>query len=108
VGAVEAWVERHGGWDETLLVVTADHDHLLWGPNADAVAFDPLADRGPGRLPGHRWLGTGHSNALVPLFARGAVAETFPARAAHTDPVRGAYLDQTDVFRILAAAMEER
>ncbi len=27
--AVTQWIETHGGWDETLLIVTADHGHYL-------------------------------------------------------------------------------
>ena len=35
VEAVVAWIESHGGWDETLLILTADHEcGLLWGPNS--------------------------------------------------------------------------
>jgi len=104
VGAVVSWIERHGGWDETLLIVTADHDHMLWGPNADGNPFDPLVDNGAGRMPSYRWLDNGHSNALVPLFARGPQAETLTTRAGGTDPFYGPYVDQTDVFEVMKAA----
>ncbi|MCE5268211.1 MAG: alkaline phosphatase, partial [Planctomycetaceae bacterium] len=53
VEAVVAWIQSHGGWNETLLILTADHEcGLLWGPNSKSVAFDPIVDRGPGKLPG--------------------------------------------------------
>ncbi|MFQ3594871.1 MAG: alkaline phosphatase [Sphingomonadaceae bacterium] len=61
-------------WNNTLLIVTADHDHLLFGPDGATIAFQPVADSGKGRLPAHRWLGNGHSNLPVPLFVRGAGA----------------------------------
>lgn len=107
IGAVIEWVKDHGGWEESLVVVTADHDHLLAGPNADRMPFDPLEDRGAGRLPGHRWLSDGHSAALVPVFARGTGSERLLELAVREDPVHGRYLDQTDVFRVLAAALGE-
>ena len=108
VHAVSAWVEAHGGWDETLLIVTADHDHLLWGPKADEVPFSPLEDRGAGKLPGHRWLSNGHSNALVPVFARGRGAERIAELSVRRDPYRGAYLDQVDLYTIMRSVLEGR
>jgi alkaline phosphatase len=104
VEAVVAWVERHGGWDETLVVVTADHDHMLWGPNSETVPFDPLVDNGPGKLPGHRWLSDDHSNALVPVFVRGPGAEALSAGG--QDPFYGPYVDQSDLFRLMRGALE--
>jgi alkaline phosphatase len=105
VAAVIDWIEAHGGWDETLLIVTADHDHLLWGPRADEIPFDPLQDNGAGRLPSYRWLAASHSNALVPLYARGAGAERFGSLAVSEDPFYGRYVDQTDVFRVMKAVL---
>lgn len=32
------WVESHGGWDENMLVVTADHGHYLVIDNPEAIA----------------------------------------------------------------------
>jgi alkaline phosphatase len=101
----------HGrNWSNTLLVVTADHDHLLWGPNSDRVAFEPLQDRGKGNMPGHKWHFNSHSNSLVPLFAKGVGSERFAALATKADTHtlrdgrrvgRGAYLDQTEVFTVM-------
>ncbi len=105
VDAVVEWVERESSWEETLVVVTSDHDHMLWGPRADVVPFDPLADRGPGEVPGHLWLSDHHSNALVRLLARGAFADRLPALARNRDPVRGNYLHQVDAHLVMAAAL---
>jgi len=69
--------DRGYDWSDTLVIVTADHDHLLWGPQSDTVPFQPLEDRGPGELPGHRWLYNSHSNQPVPLFVRGRGSERF-------------------------------
>lgn len=67
--------DRGYDWSNTLVIVTADHDHLLFGPDSDSVAFQPLEDRGPGELPGYRWHSNSHSNLPVPLFARGPGSE---------------------------------
>ena len=78
VEAVVAWVEAHGGWNDTLLILTADHETgLLWGPDSAKVAYQPLKDRGPGKLPGMKHNSHGHSNSLVPLYARGPGSERF-------------------------------
>jgi len=103
--AIVSWIEDNGGWGETLLVVVADHDHLLWGPESHVKPFDPLRDNGKGRVPAYRWLSDHHSNMLVPLRARGRGAEKFVDRATRRDPFRGAYLDQTDVFGVIASEL---
>ncbi len=36
-------VEANSTWDETLVVITADHETgLLWGPDSDKTPFQPL------------------------------------------------------------------
>ncbi|MFQ5669993.1 MAG: alkaline phosphatase [Acidobacteriota bacterium] len=106
VGAVTAWVKTHGGWDRTLLIVTADHDHLLWGPRSNRVPFDPLEDHGAGRLPSYRWLSNRHANSLVPVFARGADADLLLKHARQADPFYGPYVDQTELFEAMKAALQ--
>jgi alkaline phosphatase len=32
------WVEAHGGWDDTVLIVTADHGHYLVIDDPEALA----------------------------------------------------------------------
>jgi len=103
--AVIEWVEAHDGWERTLLVVTADHDHLLAGPQSDKIPFQPLQDNGPGRLPSHKWHSNGHSNHLVPVFARGAGTERLHTLVRGEDPFRGAYLDQVDLHRVMRATL---
>lgn len=105
VEAVIDWVEAHGGWGRTLLIVTADHDHMLWGPDADTVPFDPLREVAAGRLPEYRWLSNGHSNALVPVYARGVGAPMLASRAGGDDPFYGRYLDQTEIFQVIRAVL---
>ncbi len=106
VDAVIDWVETHSGWDETLLIVTSDHETGgIWGEGTwtngegPAVAANrsdeaietarfhpaedvfheylPVQDRGAGTIPGHQWSSGNHTNELVPLWALGAGAERF-------------------------------
>ena len=108
VAAVRAWIDGHGGWRENLLVVTADHETgYLSGPEpADGAwpacrARVPLAPRGKGRLPGMVLNAHNHTNALVPVFAAGPGSGELAARATRRDPVRGPYLDNTDIGAVL-------
>ncbi|MGB7405771.1 MAG: alkaline phosphatase [Pacificimonas sp.] len=117
VRLVSDWISEDGNgssWDDTLLIVTADHDHLLFGPDAD-VPFQPTEDRGEGVLPGHRWWFSSHSNQLVPFFAKGLGAETFMAAADEMDLVRsadgvrrgrGLYLTQPEMGRALVEMID--
>lgn len=99
VDSVNAWIENHGGWKKTLLIVTGDHETgYLWGPGSGKLTlFNALADSGKGRLPGALFYNDGHSNSLVPLFAKGNGAKQLDARAVGVDPARGRYLDNTDI-----------
>lgn len=98
--AVVDWVERESSWDETLLVVTADHEsgHLAApGSEAGLKALTGVK----GQVPSHEWGSEEHTNSLVPLFAKGAGASALAARADAVDPVRGKYLDNTEVAQAM-------
>ncbi len=107
IEAVIAWVEANSHWGETLLIVTADHDTgLVWGPGSDRVPFEPLADQGAGRVPKLAFNTTHHTNSLVPVYARGAGSEKLAQFVTGNDPVRGAYVDNTGVAKVLRYAVE--
>jgi alkaline phosphatase len=46
--AVVKWIERHGGWNDTAVIVTSDHGHMfvLTDPQAFAVTREPAAAAG--------------------------------------------------------------
>ncbi len=106
VQAVVDWVDANSNWDETLLILTADHETgKVWGPNSASKPFDPIVDRGAGKLPGMHHNSGSHTNSLVPVYARGSAAKLLTGQVVGTDPVRGAYIDNTGVFRVIAQAM---
>ena len=106
VEAVIAWVEENSSWDETLLIITADHEcGGIWGegtwtyseggagaaeasegaivsarvdPAEDVFnAFLAVQDRGAGNMPGYQFASGNHTNELVPLWAIGVGSEQF-------------------------------
>lgn len=104
VDAVIEWVETSSSWDETLLIVTGDHESgYLLGPGSILNGtWNGLTDNGTGALPGMEWGSTGHTNSLIPFFAKGCGSDLFRYEIAGTDPVRGEYIDNTSIGKILS------
>ncbi|QDU32607.1 Alkaline phosphatase precursor [Poriferisphaera corsica] len=96
-------------WGNTLVIVTADHDHLLCGPDAHKKPFQPIIDNGAGVMPGYRWYFNSHSNFPVPFFVKGAGADRFDQLPKQMDYYesngeqfgRGLYFHQIDMARVL-------
>jgi alkaline phosphatase len=100
VEAVVAWVTAHGGWDQTLLIVTGDHETgFLTGPDGDPSK--PLTGHGAGRMPDLKFNSGSHTNSLIPLYANGRGCERFQAEQAGEDPVRGPYVDNTAMAKVV-------
>ena len=116
-------------WGNTLVIVTADHETgHLWGDGTgtffdvngngvfdEGVDYAHVKDRGKKKLPGARFHSRGHTNALVPLYAKGAGAEAFSRCVIGTDPNlraiydldeswSGRYIDNTCVYRAMSGA----
>jgi alkaline phosphatase len=105
VEAVTDWVQENSNWGETLLVVTGDHETgYLWGPGSNPT-WQPIANNGTGNLPGMQWNSTGHTNSLMVLSAKGDAARLFRSYADLFDPVRGAYIDNTDLAKVVFRAL---
>jgi len=105
VAAVCEWVEQHSSWQDTLVLVTADHEcGYLTGPGSDPQ-WNPVANNGPGKLPGLEWHYTSHTNSLVPLLGRGRNAAQLTNSANNNDPVFGLYVDNTDLLQVMKSAL---
>jgi alkaline phosphatase len=107
VEAVLEWIARNGGWEQNLLIVTADHD---------TGYMNSVQPTGKGKLPTVQW-GTGdkpwtsHTNRLVPAYYQGAGADLLSFFARETvDFERGKirYIDNTDIFTVMNGALRQR
>ncbi len=106
VDAVIDWVDNHSNWQQTLVIVTADHETgYLTGPNSGlrptGAVWNELINKGAGSLPEMQWNSSDHTNSLVPFFAKGAGAQLFEETFDGLDPVRGPYIDNTDIAKII-------
>lgn len=124
IEAVVEWIEENGGWSESLLIITADHETgMMWGPgtyidsngngNYDDgvdtfVDWQPVENRGRGILPAVQYGSRSHTNTLVPLFANGAGAHRFRFLLDGFDMgaglywgIKGFYADNTDLFHVM-------
>lgn len=117
VEAVVKWIETSSNWHDTLLIVTSDHETgYITGPGSGRESPDggisgtwkPLVNKGKGNVPEMEWHSDYHTNALVPLFAKGFGSERLLAKADMEDPVRGGYLDNTDIGKVILALLIER
>lgn len=118
VDAVIKWIEANSSWDETLLIITSDHEcGGIWGegtytnstgkavaadrtPEAlNAARYNPaedtfnaflaVQDRGAGKMPGYQFASGNHTNELVPLWVIGNGSHLF-AQFTRTDQKAGA------------------
>ncbi len=117
VEAVMKWVESESGWNETLVIVTSDHETgYLTGTGSGQTesasggagngVWRPLQGQGKGRIPLLQWNIKGHTNSLVPFYARGAGGLRFEEHAEGIDPFRGAYLDNSAIGKVIFSFLD--
>lgn len=133
VTAVIEWVEAESSWEETLLIVTADHETgMIWGEgtwtdkNANDVyddgidafhGFQRVQDANGDEIADVLYGSSGHTNQMVPLWAMGAGAHLFAKQVDGIDEQaakfwegafdqswNGAYVDNTDIYRVMSQA----
>jgi alkaline phosphatase len=83
VDAVRRWIDAHGGWERTLLVVTADHEtgELAVRNPGGGTSEDRTSADGPewplraGTYAGYGYGSKDHSAVPVPVFAAGCGSE---------------------------------
>jgi len=98
VDTVINWVNKYSNWNETLLIVTADHEcGDLWGGST----YTPLTDNGKNKLPTLKFNSKDHTNALVGVYAKGKGAEMYDLMAGETDPVRGLFIQNTAIPQLI-------
>ncbi len=102
IEATVKWVEKNSNWNETLIIITADHETgLLWGSMTDNKVLTPIQNLGKGNLPGMQWHHTDHTNSLVPLYLRGAGSRLIFNFLDEFDPIRGAFAQNSEVARLM-------
>lgn len=119
IQAIVDWVNdpaTDANWGNTLLIVTADHDHLLYGPDAARIPFQRVRSNGAGFNPDAKFYGPNHGTGLVPVYAYGKGSTELVALATKTDTYtdgsgrtfgHGAYMDQTDIGTFLKSALSQ-
>ncbi len=97
------WVEQNSSWDETLVIVTADHEcGCVWGPpSKNKSEFNEIVNNGKDKLPGFVFNSSDHTNSLVPFYAKGNEADLFTKMIKGNDKVKGEYIDNTDIGKTL-------
>jgi alkaline phosphatase len=117
VETVVEWIETNSRWEDTLLIVTSDHEAgYITGPGSGKELPDDdlsktwklLVNKGKGKVPGMEWHHDEHTNSLVPLYAKGYGSERFATLADETDPVRGLYIDNTEIGLLMIELLKER
>ena len=135
VTEVVGWIESESSWDETLLIITADHETgMLWGPgtytdnDANGIYHDGIDDfndwmlivnNGIGIEPGHQYgskhSSYAHTNALVPVYAKGVGCKLFnglidgvDTKAGEIWGFSGKYIDNTDFFKVMNSVMRRQ
>ena len=106
VEAVVTWTTVNRAWDDTLIIVTGDHETgYLTGPGSgddgSGPVWNPLVNNGRDNLPGMQWNSGDHTNSLIPFYAAGKNADKFWDATEGYDPVRGWYLNNTSLAKVL-------
>lgn len=101
IADVTAWVEANSSWDETLVIITADHEcGYLLGPGSDPEV-KPIVNNGKGKMPGMEWHSTSHTNQLIPLYVKGPGERMFDKHVEGEDSMRGKYVHDASVGKVM-------
>jgi len=105
VKSVMTWIKDNGGWNDNLLIVTGDHDSgFILGPNGETNVID----MGKDKVPGMKFFSGGHANMIIPMFSQGPGSELFQSLLSkEADPVRGKWIDNTSIFRVMKQEITE-
>ena len=99
VESVVKWIERNSNWNETLLIVTSDHETgYLTGING---FNSKITSNGKGNIPNMVWNSDNHTNVLIPLYAKGIGSELFDDYADELDSLRGYFIQNSEIGQIM-------
>ena len=107
IDAVVDWIDATDPtWSDTLLIVTADHETGYLTRASGILPNVPLANPGTGVVPTagthFAWNSGGHSNSLVPFFAKGAGSQLFSEYATVYDSGYATnYFDNTKIAEVM-------
>jgi alkaline phosphatase len=119
------WINNNGGWEDNLLIVTADHDHYLTlNPNFAQLlqqnGAEALTAQNDPTLAGHFWgsdadvkYGWGtHTNRPVPVYYQGAGSEVLTdsvgqgyTNYGYAIPGVSGLVDQANIYQTMYAAV---
>lgn len=125
VGSVIDWINNNGGWEENLLIVTADHDHYLTlnpnyptllrtvGPEAMTSALTPdLAGHYWGSDPTVKYGWGNHTNRPVPVYYQGGGSDVLSRYIGQgyqsydfDIPGLPEHIDQTHIYKTMLEAV---
>lgn len=108
VKTVFEWVEQNSSWNDTLLIVVADHECGLLTGRTNSLG--DIISSGTGSVPKMAFNSKYHTNSLVPLFAKGKNAEMFNNFIVGMDKIGSdfyfginsrKYIDNTTIFTVM-------
>ncbi|OQA00360.1 MAG: Alkaline phosphatase 3 precursor [Planctomycetes bacterium ADurb.Bin401] len=115
------WIETKSCWDDTLFIITADHQtgyvtgpkkksFLSLGKDKEAVKEHrgSIKNNGKGNMPGFEFNSGGHTNSPVFLYAKGSGSKLLATHIKGKDPVYGNYIDNTDIPKTIFSLLEAR
>lgn len=117
-------------WQNTLVIVAGDHETGYLAAGLNVFPNEPLGEVSARTLALEKnilgtaqraswedennnnlidseekvywvWNSTGHSNSLIPIYAKGVGSSLFSRHTSGKDIVRGAYVDNTSIFRVM-------
>ena len=98
INNVVNWVNSHSNWNETMVIVTGDHETgFLWGDEP----FTPVTGQGKNNLPLMKFNSPDHTNSLIPFFAKGTGSEFYRSFADEYDSIRGPYIQNSEIPQLI-------
>ncbi|MBW4563455.1 MAG: alkaline phosphatase [Mojavia pulchra JT2-VF2] len=128
VGNVIDWIENNGGWEDNLLIVTADHDHyltlnenypeLLRQQGAESLTYEAHTPSDAGHYfgsdPDIKYGWGSHTNRPVPVYYQGEgsevldslVGQGYEAYGENIPGIEG-LVDQVHIYQTMYSAITE-